>query len=56
MLETPHNFILMAEHRQTMFKKSVLRRIFEPNRSEVTGTWRKCIIRSFINCTALKIF
>jgi hypothetical protein len=29
--------------------RMVLRRIFGPKRHEVTGGWRKCIMRSFIH-------
>ena len=29
------------EHRLRVFEKRVLRRIFGPNRDEVTGEWRK---------------
>jgi hypothetical protein len=31
----------MEEHRQRLFENRVLRRIFGPNRDEVTGGWRK---------------
>jgi hypothetical protein len=32
---------LREEHRLRMFENRVLRRIFEPNKDEVTGGWRK---------------
>jgi hypothetical protein len=32
---------LREEHRLRVFENRVLRRIFEPNRDEVTGEWRK---------------
>jgi hypothetical protein len=32
---------LMEEHRLRLFENRVLRRIFGPKRSEVTGGWRK---------------
>jgi hypothetical protein len=32
---------LRKEHRLRVFQKRVLRRIFEPKRDEVTGSWRK---------------
>jgi hypothetical protein len=31
----------MEEHRLRVFENSVLRRIFVPNKDEVTGDWRK---------------
>jgi hypothetical protein len=36
-----------------MFENRVLRRIFGPERDEVTGGWRTCIMRSFITSTLL---
>ena len=33
--------ILKEESRLRVFENRVLRRIFEPNRDEVTGEWRK---------------
>jgi hypothetical protein len=33
----------------------VLRRIFGPKRNEVTGSWRKLLMRSFIICTLLQV-
>jgi hypothetical protein len=32
---------LRVEHRLKVFENRVLRRIFAPNRDEVTGKWRK---------------
>jgi hypothetical protein len=32
---------LREEHRLSVFEKMALRRIFGPNRDEVTGDWRK---------------
>jgi len=32
---------LREERRLRLFKKSVLRRIFDPKKEEVTGEWRK---------------
>jgi hypothetical protein len=34
-----------------MFENRVLRKIFGPKREDITGGWRKCIMRSFISCT-----
>jgi hypothetical protein len=34
-----------------VFENRVLRRIFEPERDEVTRGWRKLVKRSFIICT-----
>jgi hypothetical protein len=35
------SLILRKEHRLRVFENRVLRRIFGPNRKEVTGDWRK---------------
>jgi hypothetical protein len=35
------SLILREEHRQRVFEKRVLRRIFGPKRDEVTGGWAK---------------
>jgi hypothetical protein len=35
------SLILREEHRQRVFEKRVLRRIFGPKRDDVTGEWRK---------------
>jgi hypothetical protein len=32
---------LREEHRLRVFENGVLRRVFEPNRDEVTGEWRR---------------
>jgi hypothetical protein len=37
---------LREERRLRVFENRMLRRIFGPNRDEVTGEWRKCITRS----------
>jgi len=39
-----------------VFENRVLRRIFGPKRDEVTGEWRKNIMRSLMICTAHPIF
>jgi hypothetical protein len=39
---------LREEHRLKVFKNRVLRRIFGPKRYEVAGSWKNCIMRSFI--------
>jgi hypothetical protein len=41
---------LREEHRMRVFENRVLRRIFEPKRDEVTGDWRKLLMRSFVIC------
>jgi len=43
---------LREERRLRVFENRVLRRIFGPKRDEVTGEWRKYIMRSLIICTA----
>jgi hypothetical protein len=42
------SLILREEHRPRVFENRVLRRIFGPNRNDVTGGWRKL---SFITFT-----
>jgi hypothetical protein len=42
---------LREEHRLRTFENRVLRRIFGPQRDEVTGEWRKLHKGSFITCT-----
>jgi hypothetical protein len=42
---------LREEHKLRVFEKRVLRRIFGPKRDEVTGKWRKFLMRSFVICT-----
>jgi hypothetical protein len=39
------------EHRLRVFEKKMLRRIFIPERDEVVGGRRNCIMGSFITCT-----
>jgi hypothetical protein len=39
---------LREEHRLRVFENRVLRRIFGPKRDEVTGEWRKCIMRNLV--------
>jgi hypothetical protein len=39
------------ENRLKVFENRVLRRIFGPKRDEVTGGWRKCIMKSCMVCT-----
>jgi hypothetical protein len=34
-------YILRGEHRLRVFETSVLRRIFELKKNEITGSWRK---------------
>jgi hypothetical protein len=46
---------LREEHRLRVFENRVLRRIFGPNRDEVTGEWRNYIMRSFITCTLRQV-
>jgi hypothetical protein len=38
-----------------VFENRVLRRIFGLKRDEVTGGWRKLIMRSFITCILLQV-
>jgi hypothetical protein len=46
---------LREERRLRVFEKRVLRRVFGPKRDEVTGIWRKYIIRSLVICTPYPI-
>jgi hypothetical protein len=46
---------LREEHRLRVFENRVLRRIFGPKRDEVTGGWRKMLMRSSIACTVLQV-
>jgi hypothetical protein len=46
---------LREEHRLRVFENRVLRRIFGPKRNEVTGEWRKFIMRSFMTCTLRQV-
>jgi hypothetical protein len=34
------SFTLREEHRLSVFENRVLRKIFQPKRSEITGDWR----------------
>jgi hypothetical protein len=49
------SFTLREEHRLRVFDNRVLRGIFGPERDEVTGGWRKFIMRSSIVCTLHQI-
>jgi hypothetical protein len=40
--------VLREEQRVWVFENGVLRRMFGSKRVEVKGSWRKCIIRSFM--------
>jgi len=40
------SLILREERRLRVFENRVLRRVFGPKRDEVTGEWRKYIMRS----------
>jgi hypothetical protein len=46
---------LKEEHGLRAFGNRVLRRIFGPRRSEGTGGWRNCIMRSFVICTLREV-
>jgi hypothetical protein len=46
---------LREEYRLRVFENSVLRRIFEPKRGEVTKGRENCIMRNFITCTLLQV-
>jgi hypothetical protein len=46
---------LREEYRLRVFENRVLRRIFGPKRDEVTGGWKKCIMRSFVICTLRQV-
>jgi hypothetical protein len=46
---------LKEEHRLTVFKNRVLRRIFGPNRDEVTGEWITLHNEKFMLCTPYQI-
>jgi hypothetical protein len=39
---------LREEHRMRVLENSLLRKIFGPEKDEIIGGWRKCIMRSFI--------
>jgi hypothetical protein len=45
------SLMLRQEHRLRVFENSVLRRIFGPNRDEVTGEWRKWHHEELRDCT-----
>jgi hypothetical protein len=45
---------LREAHRLRVFDK-VLRMILGPKKDEVTGGWRKCIMRSFVICTLRQV-
>lgn len=44
------------EHRLRMSEGRVMKRILEPVRKEVMGSWKSCIMRSFIICDVHKTF
>jgi hypothetical protein len=46
---------LWEEHRLRVFDNNVLRRIFGPQREEVSGNGDNYIVRSFIMCTLHQI-
>jgi hypothetical protein len=46
---------LWEEHGMRFSGNSVPRRKCRPKRKEVTGEWRKCIIKSFVNNTLYPI-
>jgi hypothetical protein len=46
---------LKEESRLRAFENGVLRRIFGPKRDEITGEWRKYIMRNLIVCTLRQI-
>jgi len=46
---------LSEVHRLRVFKNGVLRKIFVPKRDEVTGEWRRLIMRNFMICAPYKI-
>jgi len=47
---------LREEGRLRVFENRVLRKIFGPKRDEVTGEWRKHVMRSLMICTPHPIF
>ena len=49
------SFTMRKEYRLRVFENRVLRRMFGPNRYEVTGEWRKLIMRSLMICTPHQI-
>jgi hypothetical protein len=46
---------LREEHRLKEFENRVLRKIFGPKGDEVTGEWRKLLMRSFVICTLRQV-
>jgi hypothetical protein len=46
---------LRKEHRLRVIENRLLKKIFGLKRDEVTGDWRKLIIRSLITCTLRQI-
>jgi hypothetical protein len=46
---------LREERRLKVFENRVLRRVFGPKRDEVTGEWKKYIMRSLMICTPYPI-
>jgi hypothetical protein len=51
-----HNWslTLREEHRPRVFENGVVRKIFGPERDEVTGEWRR-LTRSIMICTSHQI-
>jgi hypothetical protein len=46
---------LWEEHRMRVSENGVLRITFGPKRDEVTGGWRKLLMKSFITCTLCQV-
>jgi hypothetical protein len=46
---------LREKHKLRVFENRVLRRIIRPKRTEVMGSWRNCITRSWMICTLLQV-
>jgi hypothetical protein len=46
---------LREEHRLRVFENRVPKRIFGTKREEVTGDWRKLVMRSFITCALCQV-
>jgi hypothetical protein len=43
------------DHGMRVFENRILRAMFRPKRDEMTGGWRKLIMRSFITCTLRQV-
>jgi len=46
---------LSEVHRLRVFENGVLRKVFVPKRDEVTGEWRRLIMRNFMICAPYQI-